>query len=683
MDPQGHSHAARRLAWLAIVVVAWAGAILTKLVYLQVVRHGTYLRLARQQQERVVEIPAPRGSIFDRNGQPLAMSVPLFSISVNPQRLPDLDIAADILSRILELDRTALYGRLRLGRDFGRGFVWVKRKILPEQAESLRSLHLDWIEFQPESERNYPNGTLAANVIGSVDHEENGNNGLEAALNEDLAGHAGTARMLTDVKRRGIDSRLDTEPHAGASLILTLDSRIQYVAEREIEQAVHEHNAKTGSVVVMNPYSGEVLAMASYPTYDPNKPPQRGEPAGARFNYAVSVPFEPGSVFKVITVSAALETTNLRPETLINCGNGAITLFGRTIHEAKHGYGTIPMAMVLARSSNIGAIQVGIRVGQERLYEYVKRFGFGQRTGITLPAESPGMVRSLKRWGPTSLSSVAMGHEIGTTSLQLAQACAVVANGGMLVRPRIVLRKGGQPPAAEPPRRVLKPETAITMRQMMEGVVVNPAGTGHRARLNGYSSGGKTGSAQIYDFAAKHYTHTYNGSFIGFAPVTNPAIVVVVTVNGTHGTAGFGGVAAAPVFKAVAEEALRVLDVPKDLPDVPADEQKKKDEPDNTDDLSIADLGAGEAPVLDEEKPVNAGTPVAAAAVAPAVAPPPVESGPKVPNFEGKTMRAVLAEASAMGLPVLVDGSGMAHGQQPPPGAVLHAGERIRVRFTR
>lgn len=674
MSPEAGNRAAKRLAWIAGVVAVWGACIFAKIILLQVVQHSTYVRLARQQQERLIEIPAPRGSIYDRTGQPLAMSVRLDSVSVNPLRVPNLEIASGILSGILEMDRTALYGRLKSAFDSGRGFLWVKRKLTPEQSRRLHSLRLDWIDFQAESERRYPKERVAANVLGSVDREEEGNGGLEAALDDELAGHAGTAHVLSDVKRRGIDSQLEDEPHAGASITLTLDERIQFVAEKEIAAAVQERNAKFGSVVVMNPSNGEILAMASYPTFDPNKPPQPGEPASCRFNHAVSVPFEPGSVFKVITLSAALETTDLRPESIINCGNGAITLFGRTIHEAHRGYGSIPMAMVLARSSNIGAIQVGMRVGQEKLYEYVRRFGFGQKTGITLPAESAGMVRKLSRWGATSLSSVSMGHEIGTTTLQLAQACSVVANGGLLVRPKIILKKDGQPFQTEAPRRVLRPETAITMRQLMEGVVVHPAGTGHKARLEGYSSGGKTGSAQIYDFATKHYSHTYNGSFMGFAPVSNPAIVVVVTVNGTHGTAGFGGQVAAPVFKAVAEEALRVLDIPKDLPDTAAPGEDKK-KPEVVDDLAIADLGSTEPPELDEP---SEGTAPADRKIVVAV-----ESGPKVPNFRGKTMRAVLAEASARGLPVMVDGNGVARGQQPAPGAVLHSGERIRVQFAR
>jgi cell division protein FtsI (penicillin-binding protein 3) len=261
---------------------------------------------------------------------------------------------------------------------------------------------------------------------------------------------------------------------------------------------------------------------------------------------------------------------------------------------------------------------------------------------------------------------MSMGQEISVTTLQLAQAAAVVANGGLLVKPRLVLKKGNQTVPAEPPVRVLKPETAITMRQMMEGVVM-PGGTGTRARLQGYTSGGKTGSAQIYDPVAKHYTHVYNGSFMGFAPLTNPAMVAVVTLNGTHGTAGFGGLAAAPVFRAVVTEALRVLDVPKDLPDeTPTRTQVASNE--EAGDLAIADMGRGQPNILedgdDEEQPDR-------------------PAGPTVPNFRGMTMRAVLAEAAAQGLTVLPDGSGVARVQYPPPGSTLHQGERIRVEFAR
>jgi cell division protein FtsI (penicillin-binding protein 3) len=424
-------------------------------------------------------------------------------------------------------------------------------------------------------------------------------------------------------------------------------------------------------VVVMNPRNGEILALASYPGYDPNQPPVAADNPEARLNHAASVPFEPGSVFKVVTLAAALETTGLRPESRIDCGRGSITLFGRTIHEAHGGYGVMSMADVLKHSSNVGAIRIGMTVGEARMHEYVRRFGFGERTGVPLPAESRGRLRSLDRWSKLSLASISIGQEVSVTALQLAQAASIVANGGLLVRPRLVLKKCGQAVAVAAPVRAITPETAMTMRQMMEGVVL-PGGTGYpEARLEGYSAAGKTGSAQIYDVVHRQYTHNYNGSFIGFAPLNNPAIVVVVTLNGTHGNMGFGGRAAAPVFHAVATEALRVLDVPKDLPEAPAPVVTAgKDADKEKDDLAMADLGSGEPNILEEsEEDAPGGATVLA--------------GLKVPDFKGKTMRAVLAEAAERGLAVIPDGSGVARLQRPPAGSVLRQGERIRVRFSR
>ncbi len=332
------------------------------------------------------------------------------------------------------------------------------------------------------------------------------------------------------------------------------------------------------------------------------------------------------------------------------------------------------METVLAKSSNIGAIQIGLRVGQQNMYNYVRRFGFGQKTGITLPAESSGKLRRLEHWGTTSLASIAMGQEVSVTTVQLAQAGAVVANGGLLVRPRVILKEGDKAGPTAQPVRVIRPETAITMRQMMEGVVLHGTGTG--ARIAGYTVGGKTGSAQIFDFASRHYTHSYNGSFLGFAPLTNPSIVVAVTLNGTHGTAGFGGLAAAPVFKVVAGEALRVMDVPKDLP-----EQVLPGTP--TEDVSdLADAGdsTGENILEEGEEEAAPATVAQGPAGQPAAAAPAL---PRVPDFKGMSMRAVLAEAAAKGIAVVPDGSGTARLQSPAPGAVLHDGERVRVRFSR
>lgn len=665
----------RRLTCIALIMLAWGGCIFYKLISLQVIHHDMYARMALRHQEVVREIPAPRGSIFDRNGQPLAMSVPTESVYVDPLKIPDLSFAADLLAGFLHLDRVELYGRLKNAYDNHRGYLVVKKKITFDEGQSLRSLPLDWIDIETESQRHYPKGMLAAHILGGVDFEEKGNGGVEKALDADLRGVPGEMRLLTDVKRRGIDSANSTEAKPGLAITLTIDERLQYVAETEIAAAVDAHHASSGSVVVMNPNTGDILALASYPTFDPNLPPRDMHDVIARQNHATAVPFEPGSVFKVITLSAALETTKLRPESIIDCGRGAITLFGRTIHEAHGGYGPIPMAMVLAKSSNVGAIKIGIQVGQENMYDYVRRFGFGERTGVPLPGESRGRLRRLPQWGKTSLASISMGQEVSVTTLQLAQAASVVANGGLLMKPRLVLKKGNQVMPTPTPVRVIRPDTAITMRKMMEGVVM-PGGTGFpEAKLAGYSVGGKTGSAQIFDFATKHYTHNYNGSFMGFAPLTNPAIVVVVTLNGTHGSAGYGGRAAAPVFRAVASEALRVLDVPQDMPEEPKTEVASKKDTADGDDLAIADLASDEPNILQDSEDDDDAT-------APATASAPT-NGPTVPNFAGMTMRDALAVAESKGIVIVPIGSGLARMQYPAPGSALREGERIRVQFVR
>jgi cell division protein FtsI (penicillin-binding protein 3) len=682
MESVARNRAGKRLMWFGGAILLWGSLILVQLFRLQVVHHADYVRAAHKQQEETVEIAAPRGSIFDRSGQLLAGSVKRDSVSINPLQVPDLRMASEILAGVLQVDRASLYGRMQWYAANQKGFMWVAHTIEPAQYETLRSLPFNWIRFAQESRRNYPRNTLAAHAIGAVDSEETGQWGLEKSLETDLRGLPGSVRVLTDAKRRGIDSQMETEPRAGADVTLSIDERIQLPAQDAIARAVQDAHAESGSVVVMDPCHGDILAIASYPPFDPNQPPGRGESPTARFNHALSVPFEPGSVFKVFTLSAALETTALKPSSMINCHNGSFTMAGRTVHEAHNGFGIIPMEMVLAKSSNIGAIQVGLTVGSTKLYEYVRRFGLGARTGIPLPAESPGMVRKLSKWRTTSLMSVSMGHEVGVTTLQLAQACSAVANGGLLVPPRLLLKKGAAAVPVVAPHRILKPETTITMRQMMEGVVLY--GTGKKARLSGYSTAGKTGSAQIFDYATGRYTHSYNASFMGFAPVTNPAIVVVVTLNGTHGTAGFGGAVAAPVFHEVAGEALRVLDVPRDLPD------NTPDPPVN----QIADLndapimdGPVEPPILEEAEAqvptMPAASPVFGPQPPPAPPAPRVPSGPKAPNFLGLSMRSVVTLAQAQGLPLETAGTGIVRRQDPPPGAVLHGGERIRVDLAR
>jgi cell division protein FtsI (penicillin-binding protein 3) len=713
--------AANRLTVVAAVLLLWGGWIFVNLFSLQVTHHAQYQASAKKQQEKEVDIPAPRGTIFDRNGQPMAISVPAASVSVNPMQITDPKFAAELLGGILHLDQQVLYRRLYNARQDRRGFLWVKRRIDTFETARMNALNLEWATLATESTRHYPKGETGSHVVGTVLQDETGVVGVEKALDKSLHGKAGSELMVRDVRHKGIDSHIDAAPQDGIPVTLTIDERLQYIAERELKAGVELKHARYGTAIVMNPYTGEILALANYPTYDPNKRVQPSDNPKARLNLGVSVPFEPGSIFKVVTLSAALETTNLTPDSPIATGGGVLKLPGRVIHEAHHGYGTISMQQVLEKSSNIGAIMIGARVGREKMYEYVRRFGFGEKSGVGLPAESRGLFRTLDRWGTTSLASVSMGQEVSTTSVQLARACSVIANGGMLVRPTVILKRGNKPEPREAPVRILKPDTVMKMRMMMEGVVLR--GTARlTARLDGYTSAGKTGTAQIFENG--HYTHLYNASFMGFAPVTNPQLVIVVTLNGTAGDSGMGGAAAAPVFKAIATEALRMMDVPKDIPEELAETKKPKKNDNAVEDVSIAGLAgdsimaedhtvkellaeeeklaqlaaaaqaaeipaaANGAPVLALAAPAGVSTPLVPPPLAstprsPAPVVPPAATGPTVPDFRGKSMRSVVEEASAHGIEVMIEGSGVARAQLPLPGKPLRPGERIRIVFTR
>ncbi|MBC7928186.1 MAG: transpeptidase family protein [Bryobacteraceae bacterium] len=672
-----------RLKLFARVCLVWGLVIVLRLIQLQVVQHESYARQAQMQQERQIEVRAPRGAIFDRNGQPLAMSVSVDSVCVNPQKVPNLAMAADILSRVLDLEPGELLQKLATASEAKRGFLWVKRKISFQESERLRAYDFDWVELRKESTRYYPKGALAAHVLGGVDHGEHGNGGVEQFFDKELHGQAGVTRTTADVRQNVFDSRVHTDPLPGATLHLAIDERIQYVAEQELAKAVKEHNASTGSAVVMDPRTGDVLAIANYPSYNPNEPPTDRKSFEARKNLAVMAPFEPGSVFKVVTLSAALETTRLTPDSSFYCGNGAFTLFRRVIHDA-HPHGTLSMADILARSSNIGAIKVGLVAGNQNLYDYVKKFGFGAKTGIPLPGEGRGVVRPLNRWIASSIGSVAMGHEISTTAVQLARACSVIANGGMLVKPRLVrsIARGTHEPVEVriESERILVPENAMKMRRMMQRVVDDARGTGKAARLNGYSSAGKTGSAQIYDFAGRKYTHRYNGSFMGFAPVNNPAIVIAVTLNNT---AKYGGVVAGPVFHKVATAALRYLDVPKDRPeDQGIGLDDLTDGKDFTDENDASDPDPLMPPVTIESDEAPS---ILLASASTLVAPPqaPAIYGPKAPDFVGKSKRDVIAASLETGVRVEMSGAGLVRQQSPPAGSALQPGERVRLVFSR
>jgi cell division protein FtsI (penicillin-binding protein 3) len=663
VNPGARLEAIRRLTWLGAALLLWGVAILGELISLQIVHHDDYVKKARKQQEASIELTAPRGTIFDRDNRPLAMSEPVESVLVNPRKIPDQRMAADLLAPMLSLDPDDLYNQMLDAAEHHRGMV-VKRAISPDESQSLHGAHLTWIRFEEESRRTYPNSDVAAHVIGSVYKGEHGAEGIEKSDDDILRGVPGKAHELVDVQRHGIDSWVQTPPVPGKSIRLSIDQRLQFITERELAAQVQAKHARTGSAIIMNPYTGEILAFANYPSFDPNKPPSNDKERRAHFNLGAQVPFEPGSIFKVLTLSTALETTTLGPNSLINCHNGVLNLPGRVIHEAHGGFGIIPMADVLAHSSNIGAIEIGAQIGREKFYQYLSNFGFGQRTGSGLPAESPGILRPLSKWRTTSLASVSMGQEVAATSLQLIRACAVIANGGLLITPRVVLEVGGQPVAVPPAKRVLRPETTVLMRQMMEGVVLR--GTGRNViKLHGWSAGGKTGTAQIFE--DRHYTHLYNASFMGFAPLNNPALVAIVTINGTEGNAGMGASAAGPVWTTIMNEALRLYDVPKDLPekDVPQTAPAKPD-----DAIEVAEVEGDTGSNVLEDDP----------SVMPRLDDIPL--GAVVPDFRGKSMRAVVREAYSQGLSVAPQGSGVARNQSPAPGTPLHSGDTIRVLFT-
>jgi cell division protein FtsI (penicillin-binding protein 3) len=665
---------------IGLILLGWVLIIVFRLFLFQVVSHAEFERLAKRQQERTMAIAAPRGSVYDRNGNVLAISSPSQMAVVNPRRIPNKEIAAALLARVLHLNTQKLQDFLEKSSASKRhsGYSIVDTAVTSEEAAVLKSMNLDWLEIHEGSVRNYPNGSAAAHVIGNVDGLGNGVAGIELKLNKVLGGTPGVRRVERDGKAVSYNSEIVKAPVMGKNVGLTIDRELQYIAQESLKAAVIQNHAEHGSLVALNPRTGEILALENYPTYDPNDHLLTGEKPVGREDLAAVAPFEPGSVFKIVTLSAALETTTLTPNSLINCGGGVMRLYSRVIHDADP-HGVLSMQDVLALSSNIGAIRIGQQIGNKNLYEYIRRFGFGRRTGVELPAEAPGMLRPLKRWQPTSIGSVPMGHEVSVTSVQLAQMGSIIANGGFLVHPYLVSWEqefnGSRELVHHPdPVRVIKAQTASTMRMMMRRVMTEPHGTGRHLHVIGYTVGGKTGTAQIYDYAHRIYTHRYNASFMGFAPLNNPAVLVVVTVSGTTGQAGFGGEAAGPPFVRLMSSALNRMgiarDVPEQVEELIAKQQKAEGNADVVDD---ADTVAGiDTPLTPQE--------VAEARGRDNDIDP---NATRIPDFVGKTTRDVLQEATAAGIEVDMVGDGLARTQIPLPGAQLVPGEHVRVRFSR
>jgi cell division protein FtsI (penicillin-binding protein 3) len=715
-----------RLYLLGAMLLFWCVAICGRLVYLQIFRYGNFVKQAEHQQQREIPLSAKRGVIYDRAGHELAMSVLVDSAFAVPSEVKDLPTAVSLITRITGEDHNVVLADCRNHKTF----CWVARKANDEIIERIKSLNLQGIHFQKEPRRFYPARDLAAQVVGTVGMEDSGQSGIEHAFDDELRGRAGKMLISVDARRQWF-SDVEKQPEPGENLVLTIDKNIQYIAEKELDQAIHDTQAIAGTVIVENPHTGEILALANRPTFNPNLHKQI-TPA-ALTNRAVSYVYEPGSTFKLVTISAALEEKLTNPDEVFDCQMGSIVYNGMRIRDSKP-HGLLPVWGVLAESSDVGAIKIALRLGEDRFYKYIRAYGFGQQTGIELPGETRGLTKPVSRWSKVSIAAISMGQEIGISPLQLAGLVSTFANDGVWIAPRIVT--GRVEPQGTPQnvvfhpgssRRVISSFTAAEMRSMMQKVVLE--GTGRKAILEGYSSAGKTGTAQKVDPATGAYSKTkYIGSFAGFAPVNNPQIVVAVILDSAVGLHQ-GGQVSAPVFHRVAQQVLEYLHTPHDLPLAPnrqllMAQAKMKDndleegtpdhpgEPLETAEVNEASAGpaAGKASVARALPPVTAGgegnvvqaalrqndpdqteNRVGAENAAPQPTTPTTgtvvldveQGGIEVPSFVGKTVRGAVEAAQDAGLDLEAVGSGLARQQTPPAGAHVASGTHVTVQFGR
>lgn len=551
-----------RLVVALVLAGVWFALVGARLAVLQVRDHELYRERASSQQLRVVELDPPRGTLYDARGRELAVSVPVDSLYALPGDVEEPAAAAAALAPVLGVDPAGLEERLTSGRDW----VWLARKLDPPAAAAVRELGIPGLGFIEESKRYYPMRTLAAPLLGYVGTDDEGLRGLEYHYDDVVSGRGARRPVIRD--NRG-DRRLAfpdlsyAEATPGKDLYLSLDAAVQHVVEQELFRAVEAHRARGGWAVLLEPGTGAVLAMATYPPYDANRALEHPELERIR---PVTDVYEPGSTFKVVTAAAGLESGVAAPSDTFDCGMGSITLHGVRI-EDHEPFGRLTFREIIARSSNVGAIKVGLRAGAETLYETIRRFGFGRRTGIDLPGESPGSVRDLEAWQAVTPAYVSFGQGIAVTPIQLAAAVAAVADGGRLHRPYVVRATAGRGVERRQPvetGRVVSPETAAELRRMMEGVFLE-GGTAHGATLDGYRMAGKTGTAQ--KVVAGRYSHSrFVANFVGFAPARRPAIVGLVAVDEPRRGVTSGGAVAAPVFTAIARRVLPYLGVAPDPP---------------------------------------------------------------------------------------------------------------------
>ena len=678
IDAPRVSNLQRRALFIAIGLVIWMLAIGARLVQLQVNQHEELASRARSQQVGAIETSPSRGQLLDRQGRELARSIDTESFFADPREILNTDNTARRITAVTGQDRTELTSRLSEAKETNKKFIWIVRRLDIQSASKLDQLNLDGIYSRKEPKRYYPNDSLAAHVLGFVGTDEIGLSGVEQYYNEKIRGEAGKVFLERDRDRRAFES-YEVQSHPGQTVVLTIDQAIQYRTEQALSAAVDRAHAKSGAAIVMDPRTGEILALANAPTFDPNQPAANS--AEARANGALQNIYEPGSTFKIVAYSAAIEKGLVKPDDKIDCQMGQITVAGRLIHDG-HPYGVLTVADALAKSSNVGAIKLGLLVGNESMYEYMKRLGFGSRTGIDLAGESPGILRPLSRWQPSSIGSLAIGQEVGVTPLQMATAYSVLANGGTLVKPHL-LRELRAPDGtvlfqAKPETRpALKAETTEALRSMFEGVTLH--GTAKKAQLDGYTAAGKTGTAQKVDPRTHAYSATkFIGSFVGFAPVKNPAVVIIVVIDEPLGSY-HGGDVAAPVFREIAEQILPELGVAPDVefksgPTMVAQTSKASPAQIKVDFLQTEQREASLPKIAARNFNGQASEIVLAVAS---------NRAALMPDMHGQSVRDVARTCAQLGLRLEARGDGHAVRQIPEPGAEVDAGQIVRVDFGR
>ncbi|HSB08391.1 MAG TPA: penicillin-binding protein [Blastocatellia bacterium] len=659
----------RRITVIQAVIVVWMMAIGAKLLWLQVKQHDWLFARASRQQQAEIDLSPMRGVIYDRNGNELARSVAVKSLYASPAEMVNPGAAADTLSELLDIDRDDLYRRLTSGR----AAVAVKRKLDDKEVAGVDKLGLTGLRYINEMKRFYVSGASAAHLLGFVDIDERGVGGVELSYDKLIRGQGGRLLLDVDALNKSYDHSVE-DPVPGANISLTIDLIIQNHVEKALAQAVRATRARGGTIVILRPATGEILALANYPTFDPNKVSESNEIQ--RRNRAVETAFEPGSIFKLVTYAAALDEHIIRANTPIDCGGGQIKIADRIVHD--HPYGVLTAAQALAKSSNVAAIKIGMRLGNERLASYIERFGFGKRTGIELPGESRGLFQPPSEWGPTTIGSIPMGHEIGVTAVQAAAAYACIANGGEWVKPHLVERvtstSGDVLDEARAERRqVVSEATAVTLKSMLEGVVLQ--GTGKAARMGGYSAAGKTGTAQKIDEATGRYSQTrYVASFAGFAPVENPEVACVVSLDEPVG-AHLGGAVAAPVFARVVSDALHTLGV------------RPENDPQSllAEDFQVYDT----AEIVAESQPSaptqeDDSRPALDVSEAASHDPASKRYGSVVmPDLMGKGIREAVGLCAAQGLKLKAAGDGVVSLQNPSPGALVAQDTICRVKLSK